>query len=88
MYTPNTNTISNSELKTGQMKPNLLASRDPVKKFYTAKKKMAFYSDKTWDIYVYVYVFFLTKKKEYKNFKYRQPKAIPNVLTFNFRNIN
>lgn len=36
---------------------------------------------------MYIYAFF-NKKKEYKNFKYRQPKAIPNVLTFNFRNVN
>lgn len=47
MYTPNTNTISNSELKTGQMNPNLLAPRSSEKVLCCQEKKMAFYFDKT-----------------------------------------
>lgn len=97
MYTPNTNTISNSKLKTGQMNPNLLASRSTEKVLRCQEKKWRFIFRQDlrylciykYRRYVYfLFFFFFNERGKYENFKYGQPKATLNVLTFNFYNEN
>lgn len=45
------------------MNPNLLASTTSEKVLY-CQEKMAFYSNKTWDIYVYIMCIYILTKEE------------------------
>lgn len=92
MYTPNTNTISNSELKTGQMNSNLLASKSSEKVLcYQEKNSVLFRQNSRHHLCIHkkkLHIYIYYRREKYENFKQGHPKATPYVFTFYFHNLN